>query len=126
MRSTVTNKIGYCISNAVWPCGIKVKMKNFSSNLPADCATLFSKNYEDEHFQFINNSSTTAYTVLHIGGFIALIAVLFGHSEAHNSLVFSFEPTLVSKVVIKEDINTNNLENYITLLNRPVIETLDN
>lgn len=123
IRSKIIKRIAYKTLNVLCPNGIKVNMKNFSLKLPVDYFRLFPKDYEDENFQFINNSLKPGHTVLDIGAHIGLTAVLFGQKVASTGRVFSFEPTPISFSVLKETIRINQLENVITPVNSPVTET---
>lgn len=122
IRSKLIKKAGYSVLNMLCPNGIKVEMKNFSLKLPVDYFRLFPKEYEDENFQFINNSLKLNNTVLDIGAHIGLTAVLFGQKVGSKGRVFSFEPTPISFNVLKETIRINKLENVISPVNSPVTD----
>ncbi|MEO6611873.1 MAG: FkbM family methyltransferase [Chitinophagaceae bacterium] len=97
--------------------GVSISFHNRRLRVPGRYYRYFSKNYEQENFQFLEDSITPGTICLDIGAHIGLYTVFMAKKDA---VVFSFEPSPASFQWLKKMVALNHCENKVTLLPKAV------
>nr|MBP7476588.1 hypothetical protein [Pyrinomonadaceae bacterium] len=89
--------------------GMSRQINGETIRFPAKWSRYYEDDYEPETFRFFRENLKEGDTVLDIGGHIGLFAVVTARLVGNSGSVFSFEPTPLTRGVMKEVVDLNGV-----------------
>lgn len=103
--------------------GIARNINGEKINFPVRYARYFESDYEKLTFQFLRENCPTGGVFLDCGGHIGLFAVVGARLVGETGSVFSFEPTPLSRTVLKQTVQLNKCQNIVEVRPEAVSKT---
>ena len=95
--------------------GMSRQISGETIRFPAKWSRYYEDDYEPETFRFFRENLKEGDTVLDIGGHIGLFAVVTARLVGNSGSVFSFEPTPLTRGVMKEVVDLNGVAEIVEI-----------
>src|SRR3712207_1541891 len=93
--------------------GVKRKVGGEIIRFPARWFRYYQADYESETFEFLRAQCRKNSTVFDLGAHIGLFSVVMARCVGPNGRVYSFEPTSLSREVLRQTVRLNGCEDIV-------------